>query len=163
MTLSKIQCAGLMVLLLTAGCSRKAVTSVTEETEIIDSTYIDFISRDAEVSIPRDSVVIWKFIECDSETNKPKNFKIEKTSKRSKVKVSVNDGLLVAVSDCDSLKAVISAMDKIIFRLRHETKKIKKSEPVYVTRRIDIICRWISGILVLLIIGRFALKRFKIF
>jgi hypothetical protein len=152
---------GLMVLLMvTAGCSRRIAPSVTSE--VSDSTYTKVVVREVPILIPGDTVKVIQQIECDPVTLKPKPFSMKKKSGRATVSTNLETtGILIVTSTCDSLQKIIDVKDTEITRLRKETVTTVKTE--YRTRNIDIICRWIAGILVLLIAGRIAFKYFKPF
>lgn len=146
---------GLVLLLVVAGCSRKAAPSTS--VEITDSTITKEVPRIIEVHVPGDTVIIQEYIECDSLTNKPKPKKLSASHARAFVSVSIDStGMLEASGGCDSLRKEIEVMDKEIFRLRHEKKTITAVE--YKTRGIDIFCRWFTGIAIVLLIIYVILK-----
>lgn len=151
----------MMVLLLVAvGCSRKATPSVT--TEVTDSTYTKEIPRPFIVRLPGDTVRITRLIECDPVTNKPRPFKAAKKSGRASEQAELKaNGELTVTGTCDSLNKVIQTMDKEIYRLRTEKKKIV--QPEYLTRDFDKVCRWYFAITVLLGLGFLFFKINKYF
>lgn len=138
------------VLLVVAGCSRKAAPSITSE--VRDSIIIQYVPRTVEVKLPGDTVTLTEYIECDSVTNKPKPVKFNVHSKRAKVKVEIDsEGKLTATGGCDSLKGVIQLLDKEILRLRSEKRKEVQVVTEYKTRGIDIFCRCFTGCFFLLL------------
>lgn len=142
--------AGMMVLLLVvAGCSRKVTSSIT--TEVSDSVRVKEVPRFITVTTPADTVLIERLVECDSVTNKPKPFTIEKRSKQARLSVSIdNTGKLTGTGICDSLQKVIEAKDREIYHLRKEKSTIKT--PVYTTSDFDIFCRWWFAVTAVIII-----------
>lgn len=142
------------LLLVAAGCGRKSVPSVTTT---VFETHEREIPRLVEVSLPGYELGIRKVIECDSNTNKPKPFSIAKTTddRRAGLAVQLTDQAeLIATCKEDSLKQVIQVKDREIERLKETTVEV----PVYKTRKIDIVCRWIAGGVVVLIAGKIGLK-----
>jgi hypothetical protein len=144
-----------LLMLMVEGCSRK-VTSATEthEVSVDDSTHIEYVPQYVEIKLPGDTVTVVQRIECDSLTNKPKPFMIKAKSTRMMLRVDLDSkGDLITTCAEDSLKQIVKTMDKTIFHLRHEVDVSKKIVPQYLTRKIDIICRWIAGIVVGLTVG----------
>lgn len=152
---------GLMVLLsVMVGCSRNIAPSVTSE--VSDSTHVRYVPRPFPVYIPGDTVEINRGVECDSLTNKPKAFDVKKKSGRVNVSVNMNsNGRLTIVGVCDSLMKIIKAQDREIFRLR--SQKRFEVQPVikYKVHSWDIACRWVTGIVLMIIIGFLASKYLK--
>jgi hypothetical protein len=141
-------------LLLVAGCSRKAITTTTE---VKDSIVTRYVPRLVEVKVPGDTVAIYEYLECDSVTNKPKPFSAKAKSKKAHVAVVIDStGKLSATGGCDSLKALLKAMDKELFHYRHEKKE--EVIPQFKTRKIDVILRWIA-ITYLLLTVAYILKK----
>lgn len=151
---------GLMVLLLlVVGCSRKDTASTS--TIVLDCTYVKEVPRFVEVKIPGNTVEVTRWIECDSNTNKPKPFITKKKSGRATVTVEVKaTGEMNTTSTCDSLNEKIKVLDKEIFRLRHEkkteTKIVYEHDPYW----FDIASRWIAGVTVLAVVG-YSLAKFN--
>lgn len=156
-----LQRYGLMVLLsVMGGCSRNIAPSVTSE--VSDSTHVVYTPRPYPVYLPGDTVEINRGVECDSLTNKPKPFKEIKKSRRVGVSVDLNsNGVLRVIGACDSLKLIIQAQDREIYRLR--TQKRLEVQPVikYKVHSWDIACRWVTGIVLMIIIGFLASKYLK--
>ena len=126
-------------------CSRRAI-GTTETSETVDSVRIEYIPREVIVTLPGDTVEIIKVIECDPVTNKPKPFQLSKKATKAKIQVKVDaKGQLTASGSCDSLKHVITALDKEVFHLRKEKKNKVEVVPFYKTRKIDVICRCFTG------------------
>jgi hypothetical protein len=153
---------GLVVLLIvTVGCGRKIMPSVT--TEVKDSIVIKEVPRYIFVDVPGDTVKVPPVvIECDPVTNKPKPFRTAVKSGRASASATLNDkGELTIVSACDSLHRIVQVMDKELYHFRHESKSEIKTTIEYRTRKIDIICRWISGAVVALIVAFVAFKYIK--
>jgi hypothetical protein len=151
----------LFILLVVAGCSRKAAPSITSE--VSDSTIIKYVPRIVEVKVPGETVTVKEYIKCDSVTNKPIPVKFSARGKKSKVIVEVDAlGEATATGGCDSLEAAIQTMDKEIFRLRTEKRKEVIPDIEYKTYRIDKFCRTFTGIffLVLLIYIIYKFKQF---
>jgi len=137
-----------IALIALSSCSKRVITSTSE---VKDSVRVEYVPRDVPVYIPGDTVTVTDWIECDSVTNKPKPITIKKKAGRTTLNLKVKStGQLSASSSCDSLTQIITVLDKEVFRLRHE--KVVKTEPIYKTRKIDKICRWFSGVVLLLII-----------
>jgi hypothetical protein len=139
---------GLMMMILlfvTVGCK---VVGPSVTTEVSDSTYVKEQPRFISVFIPGDSVEVLKYIECDSNTNKPKPFRVEKKQGRASVKIEVKpSGELVTKSNCDSLHKLIQVMDREIFRLRQEKKKIIL--PEYKTKPVVKALAWVGVLCIL--------------
>lgn len=153
---------GLVVLLIvTVGCGRKIMPSVT--TEVKDSIVIKEVPRYIFVDVPGDTVKVPPIvIECDPTTNKPKPFKTAGKSGRASASATLNDkGELIIVTACDSLHKVVQVMDKELYHYRHESKSEIKPVIEYKTRKIDIICRWISGAVVAVFFVFLAFKYLK--
>ncbi len=151
---------GLVFMLMVAGCSRKVTTSTS--TSVTDSTYAWETTRDVIVEIPGDSVVVYQTIECDKLTNKPEPFNASAKSKRIRTDVSLDKAGHLSVKCAeDSLKEIIKAYDKRIFRYRYEQKEETKTVTEYKTRRIDIFCRWFAIIIIVLLLIRTYLKFIK--
>lgn len=136
-----------------SSCSRRAI-GTTETSEVTDSVRIEYIPREVIVTLPGDTVRLVTTIDCDPVTNKPRPFQLSKKATKAKIQVKVDaKGQLTATGSCDSLKQVITALDKEVFHLRKEKKGKVEVVPFYKTRRIDVICRcWAAGCLVFLII-----------
>jgi hypothetical protein len=132
----------MMVLLLVAvGCSRKAAPSVTAE--VMDSTFMAETARTVEVRVPGDTVEILKYIECDSNTNKPKPFIVEKKKGRATSRIEVKaTGQLVDKCTCDSLRELTKVMDRTIYHLRRESRS--ETTPIYQTRKSVKVLAWIG-------------------
>jgi hypothetical protein len=154
---------GLMVLLLVAvGCGRKITPSVT--TEVTDSTYVREVPRFISVNVPGDTVEVLKYIECDSVTNKPKPFELTKKGDRSSVKILVkSNGELQATGICDSLMPIVTAMDKEIYRLRHEKKHTTELVIQYKTHPYDNFCHWWTALTILALVAFGFYKLNKLF
>lgn len=132
--------AGMVLLLVVDGCSRKGVPSTT--TEVSDSVLVKEVTRFIPVVIPGETVNLTGLIECDSVTNKPKPFAGRAEGKHGAlVAVTIDhSGQLNATGGFDSLKKVVEAKDKEIYRLR--TEKTKTVVPVYRRTDFDTFCRW---------------------
>lgn len=140
---------GLLMIMVGVGCSRRTVPSTTT---VKDSLIVKEVPRLVEVKVPGDTVTVTDYIECDSTTNKPKPKNIRASNGKAHVSVAVaDDGKLTAFGGCDSLKAVISALDREVYHLRYE----HKTEPVIIYRVhwYDKVCRWIAGLTVSSFIG----------
>ncbi len=153
------------ITLTSLACSKRVVPDssiVTNNTS--DSTVVTNVIRADTVYIKGDTVRVTERIDCDKVTNKPVESTIHAKSGRSSIAVTIGkDGKLTATAVCDSLMEVVQVMDKEIFRLRHEAKLEVRTPPTqYITRKIDIICRYVAGGLLLLLIGFVAAKLTKI-
>jgi hypothetical protein len=145
--------AGLLII---SSCSRKITTT---QTIVKDSVYVKEVPRLIEVRLPGDTVTIIDYIECDSIKHTPKPKKIQARHGKAFTSVEVKaNGTLTATGGCDSLTAVIQAMDKEIFKLRHEQTKTVETKIVRKPTQFDIFLRWGFGIIVLVIGGRALLK-----
>lgn len=151
----------MMVLLSVAvGCNQKFASSVT--TKVSDSTWVTETPRTIDVLIPGYSLGVKRMIECDSITNKPKPFVVEKKEEHASLRTEVTEeGELIADSKCDSLVKQVEVLEQKIHTLR--TEKTDTIQPIiqYKTRQIDIVCRWIAGATVLAVGGFTALKFLK--
>lgn len=137
----------ILLVILLFSCSKRVITNTND---IKDSVHVEYVTREVPVYIPGDTVTIIDQIECDSITNKPKPLTIKKKSGRSTLNLKVkSSGQLTASSTCDSLHYVITTLDKEVFRLRHEKKNQYEVRTEFKTRRIDVICRWFTGISIL--------------
>ena len=152
---------GLVVLMLMViGCNRKI--SSTTSTFVKDSTHIEYVDRPVEVKLPGDTVRLTTFLDCDKQTNKPKPSEGKKKSGRTTLDFNLDaKGKLEINCNEDSLKAIINAQDKQIFRYRHEQDRKTEVIEVYKTRKIDVICRWIVILLICFIAFKVYLKFIK--
>lgn len=141
----------LLPLFVAASCSKKTVTTITDVT---DSTIVKETVRMDTIHIKGDTVVLKEFIECDSNTNKPKPFKVRGRSGRASSTIEVKeDGSLHVESVCDSLQKLIASKDKEIFRLRKEKKTVTiVKEPSKFRQWIDYTCRILAALFVLYIL-----------
>lgn len=136
-----------LILIALGACSKRI--SPTSVSSTSDSTVTTYTPREIKFKLEAAEVNFVKHIECDPIRKTVVPFEETRTKGRAKVKVQVNSkGDLTVTANCDSLEQVIHAMDKEIFRLRTEKKEI--TVPVYMTRKIDIYCRWIAGSSILL-------------
>lgn len=139
------------VLLTVAGCSRKTTASTSE---VKDSTGIKIEYRDVPVLVPGETIKSVEYIECDSTTNKPIPKEFEAAGNRSKLKGSIDkNGKMQQECTCDSLNLVVKAMDKEIFRLRHESKTQTETKIEYKTRTIDMWARTICLLEIIALAG----------
>lgn len=146
-----------------AACAKKITPSNSISWLVEDSTHVGEVARQDTIYVPGDTIRLTQMIDCDKVTNKPKPTSGTARSIRGGVAISVDKtGKLVAIAVCDSLASVVTVMDKEIFRLRHSEKKEKEVIVEYRTRKIDIFCRYISGGLLLLIIGYVVAKVRKV-
>lgn len=148
------------LLLVAAGCGRKSVPSVT--TTVSETTHEREIPRVVDVSIPGYQLGVKTVIECDSTTNKPRPLSITKTTddRRASLEVRVTDEAEL-IADCkeDSLTREIEVRDREITRLKQTEKTVEV--PVYRTRQIDVVCRWVTVGVVVLLAGKIGLKYVK--
>jgi hypothetical protein len=143
-------------LLIISSCSKKFTTT---QTVVKDSIYVKEVPRLIEVKLPGDTVTIIDYIECDSIKHTPKPKKIQARHGKAFTSIEVKaNGTLTATGGCDSLTAVVQAMDKEIFRLRHEQTKTVETKTIHKPTQFDIFLRWCFGIIVLVIGGRTLLK-----
>jgi hypothetical protein len=151
----------LLILIWLSSCSRRVISQTVEHT-IIDSVYVTLTPRDTTIYIPRDTVNITTYIECDSLTNKPKALSQHARSGRLSSSVSITlDGRLSVRAQCDSLEQVISLMDKEIFRLRQEKKVItieKEKKPSRLRVWANNIAWTLAALFVLMLVVRFVFK-----
>lgn len=120
-----------------------------------DSVHVEELVRIDTVYIKGDTVRLTEQIDCDKVTNKPVPSTVHAKTGRGSIDIVVDKtGKLTAIAICDSLAELISVKDKEIFRLRNESRKTVTVPPVqHKTRTIDVICRYISGGFLLLLIG----------
>ncbi|HMG90761.1 MAG TPA: hypothetical protein VK589_11900 [Chryseolinea sp.] len=134
----------ILLLILFFSCSKRVITN---SSDVKDSVHIEYVTREVPVYIPGDTVTTIEWIECDSTTNKPKPLTVKKKSGRATLNLKVKStGQVIASSSCDSLHKVITTLDKEVFRLKHERKNTFEVKTEFKTRRIDVICRWFTGI-----------------
>lgn len=146
----------LVVGIVVMACSQKTAVS---STEVTDSTVTRYVTRIDTVIIPGEKVTLKEYIECDTVTNKPKPFQAK--AKKGKAYVSVKiepTGELTAQGGCDSLTQVIKAMDKEIYRLRHEKKFEVKVEKEYINHWYDPPARFISLLTIVVVAGYVVIK-----
>ncbi|MBT1702955.1 hypothetical protein [Chryseosolibacter indicus] len=150
---------GLVILVVVVGCSSRVVPSTTTETKTIvhDSIIIKEVPRIDTVLVPGEKIVVTELIECDSVTNKPKAKSFKAKGKLASVEVEIKeDGSATATGGCDSLQAVVTAMDKEIRHYKHEqkerNKEVVKTQLIYRTRGIDIFCRTFTGLVLFFIL-----------
>ncbi len=180
------------VLLIVAGCRAPGVVSSTSEVKKNDSTYERTTARAVKLTVKEDSSSVKGKAELDfnsikwdgfrttslpdstKKTNpcpkqpdqvvpvfKPKTWKAK--SKTSSVDLSIDAaGNIEAKSNCDSVTAVAIALDKELYHYKSSVSSEKKEVPVYVTRWIDKVCRWISGLTLLAGILFFFIKTNRI-
>jgi hypothetical protein len=162
---------GFVCMLVVSGCSRK-VTSNTTTTETFDSTHVENKPRLVPIELPGETAHAAGKVMLDS-SGSFIPVHIEGKKENAFVDVTIDKkGNVTAKGGCDSLKTVVEAMDKEIFRLKKVnnnkiitvtlTKKVKVKVPVYRTRDIDIFCRWYFGI-TLFIVGLVVFLKFKRF
>ena len=129
------------------GCSRKGLPTSTDKSSVTDSSFTKYTPREIERFTPEVTVSIIKKIECDPATNKPRPTKVSTQNKQLKASAQITaDGDLIVDAQCDSLRDVITVLDKEVFRLRNDRRIIHETKVAYKTRRIDIVCRWFAGI-----------------
>lgn len=146
----------LVVGIVVMACSQKTAVS---STEVTDSTVTRYVTRIDTIVVPGQKVTLKEYIECDKITNKPKPFKAKAKSGKAHVSVNIEPtGELTAQGGCDSLTQVINALDKEIFRLRHEKKLEVKVVKEYKTYWFDPPARFISLLTILVIGGYFIIK-----
>ena len=155
----------LSIVLLLSGCKKELspVVSTTTEKTTSDSTIVKETVRLVEVKVPGDSVPYAVQIECDPITNKPKPFQFQKSGKQASVNMALDgNGRLTGVAACAEMQQKVEVKDREINRLRkeyqalHETKlKVVHRPPWY-----DVACRWITGLLLLVLLLIYLFKRF---
>ena len=146
----------LVVGIVVMACSQKTAVS---STEVTDSTVTRYVTRIDTVTIPGEKVTLKEYIECDKVTNKPKPFKAKAKNGKAHVSVKIEPtGELTAQGGCDSLKQVVSLMDKEIFRLRHEKKLEVRVVKEYKTHWFDPPARVISLLAILFVAGYIFIK-----
>ena len=139
-----------VIVILFTACSKKITTT---QTTIKDSTIIKETVRLDTVRIKGDTVRVTHMIDCDSLTNKPKPFKINKRSGRASANVEVKaDGSLQVEAVCDSLEKIVALMDREIFRLRQEkVLTTVYKQPSQIKIWFDWTCRILAAIFILFI------------
>jgi hypothetical protein len=161
----KILLLSFVVLLLTASCGRRITPTATITTDTQtkidrkDSIWVDsIITVHDTITIKGDSVFIRKYIHCDS-LNHIKPFEEKKKVGNASLDVVIDqNGKLTATASCDSLQRIIEEQKQLIHQLHSEkttiTKTTEKKTPVITHEPYwyDIACRWIAGIVLLIII-----------
>jgi len=134
-------------LIIFGSCSNKQIPTSSEKSTTTDSTVTTYKPREIKTFTAEVSVNVVKKIECDPATNKPKPTKISVRNKKLSANATIDDkGELTVDAKCDSLEQVITVMDKEVFRLKQHIREKKTVVPQFKTRRLDVVCRWISGI-----------------
>lgn len=128
-----------------AGC--KSNQPVQHDTTTRDSiSYVERYHTDT-VSIPGDTITLTAWIECDSITNKPKAVNGRSGSKRGSVSFSVDEnGQLKADVILNKYMAEVQRLTKELYRAQQQKELIVEVRTEYKTRRIDIFCRWVTGL-----------------
>jgi hypothetical protein len=161
-----------VILVVVVGCSSRVAPSTTTDTKTIvrDSIITREVPRIVTVKVPGEKVVVKEYIDCDSSTNKVKPKTIRARSHSAIVDVTFSsDGSVTASGGCDSLQAVVTAMDKTIYHLKHQStekyKEVVKPQLIYRTRGIDTFCRSFTGLVLffLLLVVVNKIKLLKIF
>jgi len=123
-----------------------------------DSTWTETITEYDTIYLPGDSVMIVAWIECDSITNKAKDFEIKVDGKNLQLVLSLKNGMLNALSKYDSSKHIIAKQKELIHtlsetitKLNHEKEEVKIVTE-YKTHWYDIAARWLAVIFIILII-----------
>jgi hypothetical protein len=152
-----------VVCLVVSGCkSAPPAATIVEKNDSTfskqDSTWTTERIVHDTITTPGEIIIIERLIECDSVTNKPKEFKDKVKGSNSSLEISLKDGLLRVRAKYDSLLHVIDLKEKHINTLtkslievnnqKRETKIITE----YKTHRYDIACRWMALILIILTI-----------
>lgn len=156
-------CVCLVVVCLMA-CSRKGLpqagtTSRADSSHVKkDSTWsVKEIVYDT-IFLPGDSVEVQVLIECDKATNKPKDITIGANGNNSKMVMTLRNGILNVKSKYDSAMKIVAHQKETIHHLQQELTRVnnEKSETiikeVYLTHWYDIAARWISLIVIIIII-----------
>lgn len=155
----------LFVVLVGWSCSKKVVP-ISDSVTIInsDSTHVEDKFTPDTVRIAGDTVRLVKVIECDEKTNKPVPFAAKLKSGRESVGLTLNSkGELNVAGICDSLNRVIQVKSETIYRLRKELSVKQTTSVQFITRKIDLYCRWFSGIVLALCVGYGAAKLKSLF
>lgn len=156
----KIAFISMVLVIALASCGKKIVPNVTKDKTITDSTVVTIETRVDTLKIKGDTVYLDKLIDC-GDKGKLKPFVVQARSGRESLRIQVDkNGRLTATAICDSLWRLIEIKDREIYRLRKESSSRIESTPVYLTRKIDIICRYVAGGLLLLLVG-YGVARFR--
>lgn len=124
-----------------------ATISFTNETKEKDSTRIEWKDREVEVYLPGQTVIVHDTIECDKATNKPKPKTIMGKSKNAITKTVIDKkGAITSQGGCDSamVKVKVKEKEAHYWKTMFQKQREKKETPVYITRKIDWICRLIA-------------------
>jgi hypothetical protein len=137
----------------------KPPAATTTSSKVKDSVRVEYRDREIPVPVPGEKLTVTEYIECDSNTNKPKPTKFEANGSRSNMKGSIDDtGKLQTECTCDSLTLLVHAKDSIISRYRSESKSETKVEQVYLVHWYD---KWARAIALLaLLFSTYKLKHF---
>lgn len=122
-------------------CARKFPPVV----EIRDSVYVrdtTIVVHDT-ITLPGSLLTIRDTVPCDSLGRANLNKRTVRAG-RATATVEINKGVLTVECAEDSLRAVITKLERFRDTWRGHTEWIVQKE--YITRRIDIVCRWIAGI-----------------
>lgn len=125
------------------GCKRPPVRNEYRS----DSTHVQELVRIDTVQLQGDSILVEVPIECDSLTNQPKPVKYRFNSSLSSLTVT-GSGILSINSIRRPQRLLFPGKDRIEYRDKGVEKEVVVTE--YITRRIDIFCRWFTGIALLL-------------
>lgn len=164
--------ASLAVGCLVLGCKVAApATSVKEWADSTrtekDSTWFVAEATSDTIYLPGDTIVIDHIIECDSITNKPKEFKSKTIGKNGRLELSLKNGLLMVKSKYDSAVLLIQKNEKEIYILRkslltiNNHKEETKTVVDYKTHWYDIWARWIAVAVVLFLLIKTIIKIYK--
>jgi len=139
----------------------KHVAGLTTNNSTKDSTFtIVMDGKDSIIYLSGKVVESVQYIECDSVTNKPKPSTYKSKGDGASVTSTIDaNGKQTIVSECDSLKEVIKRLNTTTFRERSESKEEIKTIEVYKTRSVDYFCRWVTGIL-LIVLAAFGVGKY---
>lgn len=146
-----------------SSCKHGKIVSDISTSKVRDSVNVTKTQKkDSIVYVKGDSVKIVQYIECDDKTNMP--IPSTHTAKKGNtlLKSSIDkNGKQTIVSQCDSIREVNKELLVTISRQHSEVKDRVVTKEVYKTRTIDIICRWICGLILSSLIGYTAFRIWK--
>ncbi len=162
-----------LVVFCAVACSRKVVPQPGTISHA-DSSYV---KKDSTWSVkevvydtlwlPGDSVEVEVLIECDSVTNKPKDITIGAKGDKSKLMLSLRNGILNVKSKYDSVMKINARQKETIHHLSDALVRVNKQKQEtivkveYKTHWYDTGARWIAGIVLLILIIYIVTKNLK--
>lgn len=132
-----------MLLLMLGACCRLPVQQ--SEKTVRDSVVYQIKDTTYSYSIPAEPIILTEWIECDTLTHKPKPTRSTSREESGSLSMDLDaSGRLTVIGQCDSLLTVVKQLEKEAQHYRDSRETIPNT--VFKTRKIDIYCRWFTGI-----------------